>query len=76
LAAASVRAEAAEGGAGVATVVVPPAEVVLPYLLISAQGTDRQVANRQLCIATAWDVAEPYTLQASPQAMSLGASYD
>ena len=35
-AAASERATAAEGGAGVATVAVPPADVVLPYLLTSA----------------------------------------
>lgn len=46
MAAAPARAVAAECGAGVATVVVPPAEVVLPYLLISAlqrqSGVDEQ----------------------------------
>ena len=36
LASAPVRAEAADGGAGVATVVVPPDDVVLPYVFRSA----------------------------------------
>ena len=49
-AAAPARAVAAECGAGVATVVVPLAEVVLPYLLISAMqhqsGVSEQVKGR------------------------------
>lgn len=49
-AAAPARAVAAECGAGVATVVVPPADVVLPYLLTSALqhqcGVSQQVRKR------------------------------
>lgn len=50
VAAALARAVAAECGAAVATVVVPPAEVVLPYLLTSAlqqqRGLSQQVKER------------------------------
>ena len=65
---APVRAEAADGGAGVATVVVPPADVVLPYVFRSAAGTDTSETHKHASICTClllllahWQVNQPFS---------------